>query len=172
MKFIRAAKDVWRAGIWILWAFWWGGLSFYAIAVVPIGTEQIGSQSQGFITQWVTHWHNLLGTIMTICLAMEGYRTSRRSLYLLATLVGFVTSLLFVDHWILSSQMNFQDRSVSENFYKQHVVYLWITTVEWFLGLLVPFVLQAQENPRRLNNQISEEREFRTSIGNSDREQL
>jgi len=49
---------------------------------------------------------------------------------------------------------------------------LWITTVEWFLGLLVPFLLQAQENPRRLNNQISEEREFRTSIGNSDREQL
>ncbi|MFM8571811.1 MAG: hypothetical protein ACKOAU_09465 [Pirellula sp.] len=50
-------NDLRRAATWILWGLWWGGLSFYAIVVVPIGTEQIGSVAQGFITQRVTQWH-------------------------------------------------------------------------------------------------------------------
>lgn len=33
---------------------WWGGLCFYAVVIVPIGTEVIGSVEQGFITQRVT----------------------------------------------------------------------------------------------------------------------
>ncbi len=132
----------WRTVLWILWALWWGGLSFYAIIVVPTGSEQIGSVAQGFITQRVTYWHNPLGAIMTIALAVEAYRTSSRGLYALSAGIGIVTLLLFIGHEILSSQMNFKESSVSESFYSQHARYLWLTTAQWLLGLFVPVALQ------------------------------
>jgi hypothetical protein len=135
----------WRTVLWILWALWWGGLSFYAIVAVPTGSEQIGSIAQGFITQRVTYWHNALGAIMALALAIEAHRTSFRKLYALAAGIGIATVLLFMGHRILSGQMNFQEFSVSENFYSQHALYLWLTTAQWLLGLLVPVALQATQ---------------------------
>ena len=40
----------WRTGLLFAWAIWWGGLSFYALFVVPIGTEIVGGFEQGLIT--------------------------------------------------------------------------------------------------------------------------
>ncbi|MCA9269901.1 MAG: hypothetical protein KDA41_15580, partial [Planctomycetales bacterium] len=39
---------------------WWGGLTFYAGVVVPVGAAVFGSTEQGFVTQRVTNWLNLL----------------------------------------------------------------------------------------------------------------
>src|SRR5215471_8442423 len=51
---------VWTLLLSLAWGVWWGGLCFYAVVVVPIGTEEIGAVEQGFITQRVTWWHNLI----------------------------------------------------------------------------------------------------------------
>jgi hypothetical protein len=42
-------------------AGWWGALTFYGAVVVPEGTEQLGSQTQGLVTQQVTRTLNLIG---------------------------------------------------------------------------------------------------------------
>jgi len=51
-----AMRFGWQYCLLIVWAVWWGGLCFYAIVVVPIGTEVIGAVEQGFNTQQVTRW--------------------------------------------------------------------------------------------------------------------
>jgi len=54
------APPAWKLCLMLAWGMWWGGLCFYAVVVVPIGTEDIGSVEPGFITQRVTQWHNAL----------------------------------------------------------------------------------------------------------------
>ena len=44
-------RTTWSSFLLLVWAAWWGGLCFYAMVVVPIGTELIGSVEQGLITQ-------------------------------------------------------------------------------------------------------------------------
>ena len=134
-------KDLWRAVTWILWAFWWGGLSFYAIVVVPTGTEQLGSVAQGFITQRVTQWHNLLCVLMTLALAIEAYRCSSRFLWAACGTLGVLTTLLFAGHAFLTQQMDFRSETVPANFYSQHAIYLWLTAAEWGLGIALPWLL-------------------------------
>lgn len=127
---------------WIIWGTWWGGLCFYAIVVIPIGTEQIGSVEQGFITQQVTWWHNVLCAVFAASLLFEAYRRrNSRLLWATAIMLTFISILLVERHAYLTKQMNFQDRSVASDFYSQHAVYLWITAAEWIVGLMVPFVL-------------------------------
>lgn len=126
---------------WLIWGTWWGGLSFYAIVVVPIGTEQIGSVEQGFVTQQVTWWHNVLCGIFAASLLLEAYYRKNRLVYATAFLLAFISILLMAGHTYLTKQMNFQDRSVGSDFYSQHAIYLWITAAEWTVGLTVPFIL-------------------------------
>ena len=45
-------------------AIWWGGLTFYAVFVVPTGVEVLGGETeQGFVTQRVSNSINLLATL-------------------------------------------------------------------------------------------------------------
>jgi hypothetical protein len=37
--------------------------------------------------------------------------------------------------------MNFVERTVPGNFYSEHAIYLWITVVEWLLGMVVAAML-------------------------------
>ncbi len=115
----------------IAWAAWWGGLSFYAIVVVPIGTETIGSVQQGFITQQVTFWHNCLYLLFMAMLFVEG--AYRRSIWLWAAIatLAIVNIALFLTHAHLTKQMDFHERTVPDTFYSQHATYLWITTVDY-----------------------------------------
>ena len=41
----------WRLLVVLAWGVWWGGLCFYAVFVVPVGTSVIGSVEQGFISK-------------------------------------------------------------------------------------------------------------------------
>lgn len=137
----------WRSFLWIVWAAWWGGLSFYAVIVVPIGTELSGSVEQGFITQRVTMWHNCLAVLFLLCLAVEAYSRKSRVLWVVLSLLTMITIALLGRHRLLSTLMDFQKQSVPSEFYAQHAVYLWITAAEWILGMAIPFFLQ-----RRLAN--------------------
>jgi hypothetical protein len=133
---------IWKIVLWIVWAMWWGGLSFYAIVVVPIGTEQIGSVDQGFITQQVTYWHNVLCVVFSACLIAEAYRRKSRLHGIVAMLLAVLTAMLIAGHILLTKQMNFDEKSVPSDFYTRHAMYLWITAAEWFLGLTIPVLFQ------------------------------
>lgn len=81
---------LWHAVVLLLWGLWWGGLSFYAIVVVPVGTEQIGSVDQGFYSQhalylWLTAIEWLYGltvplTLLSTWQASEVKDSNSRSL--------------------------------------------------------------------------------------------
>jgi hypothetical protein len=67
------AAPLMRRSIFILstlvWALWWGGLTFYASVVVPTGARILHSHTkQGFITQEVTNWINVTGMVAGLLL--------------------------------------------------------------------------------------------------------
>ena len=132
---MRAVKAIWFSILILLFAAWWGGLTFYAIIVVPIGTEQVGSIEQGFITQQVTRWHNVLLTAMTTCLAIDALHRKNRCLWVLIACLFLVDVLLLIEHSRLTGMMDFGRRTVPEGFYGRHAIYLWLTAVEWGLGV-------------------------------------
>ena len=113
-KGVRAA--LWELFLWIAWGMWWGGLSFYAIVVVPIGTEQIGSVGQGFITQEVTQWHNVFSMLFVLCLAIEAFNRKTRSVWIVVALLATITIALLIAHSMLSQQMDFQKKNGTDQF--------------------------------------------------------
>ena len=132
----------WRIGLLFGWGLWWGSLTFYSAIVVPIGTDQIGSVEQGFITQQVTLRHNLLTGAFTVCLLIEFIRN--RNLMLGAIVVGLaiIEVALVILHMRLSESLDLGERSVSVEFYSEHAIYLWLTTIEWCLGCALPIILR------------------------------
>lgn len=136
---IRAiGSAIWKVFLLLVWAAWWGGLCFYAVVVVPIGTELIGSVEQGFITQRVTQWHNALSGLFLICLFVEAGLRRSRSLWAIATVLAIIDIALVVWHAKLTRMMDFQQQAVPGSFYAQHAIYLWITAAEWLVGMAIP----------------------------------
>ena len=135
----RVAETLWRLLLVLLFAAWWGGLSFYAIVVVPIGTDQIGSVEQGFITQQVTRWHNALLTAVNVCLLIEACRQRRPVLWCVLAGMVLVDAALLFEHSRLTAMLDLESRTAPDGFYQQHAIYLWITAAEWALGFVVPF---------------------------------
>lgn len=126
---------VWPLLLILLFAIWWGGLTFYALIVVPIGSDVTSSVEQGFVTQRVTFWHNLLFTLLTFCVFAEAlFRQNLRWWLLFASLL-FVNAALLLMHWKLSGMIDAEELSVPSEFYRMHAFYLWVTTAEWLIGL-------------------------------------
>lgn len=143
--FIKSTVRVtfWNTFLLIVWATWWGGLCFYAIVVVPISTDLIGSVEQGFITQRVTVWHNVLTGVFLACLIIQAFRKSTRVLWSAAFMLAIIEIGLVAWHWHLTSMMDFDNQSVPGNFYSEHAIYLWITGAEWLLGMLIAMIFVA-----------------------------
>ena len=83
-KFIRITgflQNIWTLLVCITWGVWWGGLTFYAVVVVPIGASDFGSVEQGFVTQRVTIAHNWLSVLLILCLIFESFNRSSRYLF-------------------------------------------------------------------------------------------
>ena len=60
--------------------FWQGGFTFYAVVVVPVGQEVLGShKEQGFITREVTKYLNWAGAIALVPLAWDLAATRERT---------------------------------------------------------------------------------------------
>jgi len=118
-----------------------GGFLFYSAVVVPIGTEQLGSALlQGLITQRVTWWLNLFGLIWLLVAAWDiraevAMRRKRVVVWLLRTLTAVALILLHHEMaaWIDQERETIVDRSA---FRLRHVIYLWLSTLDWTLGLL------------------------------------
>ena len=134
-------RTIWNSFLLLIWAAWWGGLCFYALVVVPIGTELIGSIEQGFITQRVTGWHNALTGVFLVCLLIEAYRNPNRTLWSVVVALAITEVALVVWRSHLTGIMDFDQQTVPNEFYSQHAIYLWITAAECLLGMAMPIIL-------------------------------
>jgi len=121
---------------------WQGGFLFYAAVVVPVGTDVLGSPIlQGFVTQEVTRWLNWIGIAFHLLLGWEllaergGHR--RRSRVGLCTVSALLLVALIVLHPVLDSFLDPVEQTVNRSkiFYQWHSVYLWISALQWALGL-------------------------------------
>ncbi len=135
------AFPIWRLLVLLVWGTWWGGVFFYVVVVVPIGTTELGSVEQGFITQRVSAIHNQLSVAFLFCIAIEAIRSRSVWLGLLTIAISVNLCMLLYFHSHLTSMMNFVDRTVPLEFYNQHAVYLWLFASEWLQGILVPLLL-------------------------------
>ncbi len=134
----RIIRASWRIFLLLIWASWWGGLCFYAVVVVPIGTELIGSVEQGFITQRVTQWHNALTGLFLVLLLIEAIRRRSRRLWIVGAMLAVTDIALVICHAKLTGMMDFKQQTVPDSFYDQHAVYLWLIACEWLLGIAMP----------------------------------
>ncbi len=112
---------------------WWGGLTFYALVVVPVATETFGSTEQGFVTQRVTNWLNILAAVW-LAFSLSPSMRNRLPIFLW---VVQVVSLLFlvVLHWRLDAMLDSVQLNITgDNFYNVHRIYLWATALHWATG--------------------------------------
>lgn len=137
-SFTAFLGSAWRLWLLLVWAAWWGGLCFYAVVVVPIGTRVVGGVEQGFVTQAVTQVHNALSGLFLVCLLIEAGRRRSRALWTISAMLAVIDVALVTRHASLTGMMDFQHQTVPGGFYGEHAVYLWITAVEWAMGLAVP----------------------------------
>lgn len=116
---------------------WQGGFLFYALVVVPVGTDFLGSATQqGFVTQRVTLWLNRIGWVALAILAMDALAMAprRRLRFWLVVLATILNGLLtFWLHRALSERLDFDEHRLRERdgFYGLHRWYLLLSTIQW-----------------------------------------
>lgn len=118
-------------------AIWLGGLTFYAGVVVPIGTGVLGSIEQGFLTQQVTRWWNLISVGVFVILSWDIFcERSRLRLSAFALMLACQIGL-FLLHPQLDALLDASTFSISDSdaFYRWHRWYLLTTTLLWAAGM-------------------------------------
>jgi hypothetical protein len=123
---------------WLTLAITWlGGLTFYAAIVVPIGAEITSSTTQGFVTQRVTFWLNLLGTGYVAVTAGDLTGRSNRGRQCLWVVLAAAQSSLWLLHPVLGRMLDPATLSLSEvdAFYQWHRLYLVATAIQWGAGV-------------------------------------
>ena len=120
-------------------ALWWGGLTFYAGAVVPLGASVTDERTQGFVTQQVTVVLNglaFVALLLTVPAAVLRGKWWGRTAWGVAvlSLIG-----LFVVHQRLDQMLDGRSQSVLDetHFYGVHQMYLWLTSLQWVAGLVL-----------------------------------
>lgn len=129
---------------------WQGGFLFYAVFVVPVGTEVLGSSlAQGRITRVVAASMNVIGVIALFVFAWEllqGSATRRAIRYWLWGSWGVLAAgliALFLLYPRLHDLVDFDgsrhlDR---DRFYWFHRVYLCISAAQWVASVVFVVVL-------------------------------
>ncbi len=121
---------------------WQGGFLFYALVVVPVGTDFLGSATQqGFVTQRVTLWLNRIGWFALAILAMDALATAprRRLRFRLVVLAAILNAVLtFWLHGALTERLDFDEHRLRERdgFYGLHRWYLILAALQWFAMLV------------------------------------
>jgi hypothetical protein len=132
-------SDVWRYIVVLTLAGWWGALTFYGMVVVPAGTEQLGSQTQGLVTQQVTRTLNLVGDVLIGLLFFELRRSGSRSKWAAWIVFAACQIVLYGVHaWLSALLLPATGKSVDWPwFYDVHRIYLLATALQWGLGLFL-----------------------------------
>src|SRR5437867_2876625 len=76
-------------------AVWLGGLTFYALIVIPSGAAVVGDTTQGFVTQRVTGWLNWMGVVALAALLPS---ITRRWMVGTWVCMGLALGVLFAIH--------------------------------------------------------------------------
>jgi hypothetical protein len=129
----------------LLLAVWWGGFTFYALAVIPSGHEVLHSQlKQGFITQSVTRKLNWLGVAALAVALTEPLALPRKSgrfrFFLGAWSVCVVSQIaLFYIHSLMDGLLDAANRTVIDEgrFTALHLTYISTATVGWLAAGLM-----------------------------------
>jgi hypothetical protein len=128
---------------WLVWhglLFWQGGFLFYAAVVVPVGTDEIGSFSQGRVTRHVTEWMNLIGIPALLLMAWDQFAAGKSTFrWACWGVMAVGLAGLFVLHPVIGRFVDTAEDEVIpqfQTFYRWHRVYLLDATVMWGAGLL------------------------------------
>jgi hypothetical protein len=145
-KYGMLTKLISRVAAILAMAFWWGGLTFYALIVVPTGVEVLGGETeQGFVTRQVSNSINLAGIATLVILlwsASASWRDAgRRAKAILVTswvVMAGAQAVLLVVHPRLDAMLDAQTHTIADPslFHPLHEFYLTVTGVQWFAGLL------------------------------------
>jgi hypothetical protein len=121
---------------------WQGGFLFYAAVVIPVGSDVLGSWSQGMVTRHVTDRMNLIGAAAMLILAWDQLANAesncRRCRWVLWTVMAVCLVGLVVLHPSIAAYV---DGTGSESardyrtFYSWHRLYLYVATAQWVAGL-------------------------------------
>lgn len=132
------AKRIDRPRLWhylvvLAVVFWLGGLSFYALIVVPVGTDVLGSTGQGFITQRVTNQLNLTSSAILVLLFANAIIRRGRLLIGSLVVVAAAQLVLILMHRWLDAMLDAKTQEISDGalFYTRHGLYLDVTAVQW-----------------------------------------
>ena len=146
----RLAAVLFRTLLIATFALWFGGFTFYVSFVVPIGTEVLGSaRTQGFITQQVTNWLNVVcGCALGLMLleTIRGWKTcSNRvrwtELSMLVLIGSFLIALAWI-HPVMDRMISAGNESITDaaRFYGLHRIYLWLCTFQWIAAWIWLFL--------------------------------
>lgn len=127
-------------------AFWLGGLTFYASAVIPMAHAVLGSHTTvGFITQRVTGWINVAAVIALVVFFANAFATRavqlhrlRVALWMAWAVTAGVQASLFILHPMLDRLLNVEAYEIlePERFYPLHQMYLVGTSAQLLAGLV------------------------------------
>lgn len=122
---------------------WLGGLTFYAGVVVPLGGRLFGGVEQGFLTQQVAVWLNVLGFLAGSIAMMEASLRNQRLLFASALAMLGLQGALWHWHGRLSALLDASARTVRPqgDFYFEHRVYLLLVAAQWTCGVIAAWCL-------------------------------
>jgi hypothetical protein len=121
-------------------AFSFGGFTFYAGVVVPIGGAAFGAAVQGRVTRQVTHVLNAATAVTVLLLAWDAAagragrsRGATATLIACTSLVALCCVALVALHSPLESLMDAAAGSEIDHqrFYAPHRIYLWVSALQW-----------------------------------------
>jgi len=124
-------------------ALWWGGFTFYAARVVPIGNEVLHSKlRQGAITQRVTGELNNLALLVLALVALDSFASQppRPALHWSGWIVTLAASIaLFCLRAKLKAMFDPAARDIPNEptFFHLHEIYLTIATVQWIAATML-----------------------------------
>jgi hypothetical protein len=130
-------NERWRVFTFACIVLWLGAFTFYAAVVVPSGTAELGSTSQGFVTARVTRVLNWFSLALSVVLIADLRRRFGRFRLAIAVFFLLTLAVLFALHGLLSGQMDFESQSVAAavDFYELHRVYLLASTAQWVMAI-------------------------------------
>jgi len=114
---------------------WLGGLTFYALVVIPSGASVVGDTTQGFITQRVTGWLNWIGVLALVALLPS---ITRRWMIGTWVCMGLALAVLFAIHVQMDAVIDAESMGILNRtaFASWHQKYLLATTFQWLAGMV------------------------------------
>jgi hypothetical protein len=115
-----------------------GGFGFYFAVVVPVGGKVLGGSEQGFVTQQVTHWLNLIGLFVLPFLLWNAAASHHRLLITSWLLLAVLQAGLFAMHHRLDSLIDAPSRIVKNDaqFHRWHEWYETVATIQFLVAAI------------------------------------